>query len=148
MQYPLKEVKRGIVSLFDHCKHYNSSHHHLVIYGGCVIVPVICSRGNSTQLLSCLYSPITWAHANFKFKQKIALHATRKCLLSQSKKKKSEGTVKVRSYCIAIVLQCWYNNWLLSAASHRSITAYQVKMNLTFMRHCNAVTLQFLCSRV
>ena len=35
---------------------------------------------------------------------------------------------------------------LLSAASHRSITAYQVKMNLTFMQHRNAVTSQFLCS--
>ena len=38
--------------------------------------------------------------------------------------------------------------WLLSAASHRSFTAFQVKMNLTFMRHHSAVTSQFLCSRV
>ena len=37
---------------------------------------------------------------------------------------------------------------LLSAASHRSITPFQVKMNLTFMRHGSAVTSQFLCSLV
>ena len=37
---------------------------------------------------------------------------------------------------------------LSSAVSHRSITAFQVKMNSTFMRDRNAVTSQFLCSRV
>ena len=33
---------------------------------------------------------------------------------------------------------------LLSAASHRSITAFQVKMNLSLMRHRNAATSHFL----
>ena len=37
---------------------------------------------------------------------------------------------------------------LLSATGHRSFTAFQVKMNITFMQHSNAVTLQFLCRRV
>ena len=37
---------------------------------------------------------------------------------------------------------------LLSAASHRSFTAFQVKMNVTFMRHRNAVTSQFPCRMV
>ena len=38
--------------------------------------------------------------------------------------------------------------WLLSAASHCSSTAFQVKMNITFMWHRNAVSLQLLCRRV
>ena len=37
---------------------------------------------------------------------------------------------------------------LLFTASHRNITAFQVKMNLTFMQYRNAVTSQFLCSRM
>ena len=37
---------------------------------------------------------------------------------------------------------------LLSVASHHSFTAFQVKLNLTFVRHWNAITSQFLCSRV
>ena len=37
---------------------------------------------------------------------------------------------------------------IISAASHRSITTFQVKMFFTFMWHRNAVTLHFLCSRV
>ena len=53
--------------------------------------------------------------------------------------------VKVRSYytalnCVAVPI-CL----LLSAANHRSINAFQVKMSLTFMRHRNAVTSQYLC---
>ena len=39
-------------------------------------------------------------------------------------------------------------NQLFSAASHHSITSFQVKMNLTFMRHRNAVTSQSLCNKV
>ena len=50
---------------------------------------------------------------------------------------------KVHSNCVAVPIY-----WFLSAASHRSIIAFQVKMNLTFMRHGNAVTLQFLCRTV
>ena len=53
--------------------------------------------------------------------------------------------VKVRSY--QIVLHCGANQ-LFSAASHHSITAFQVKINLTFMRHRNAVTSQFPCRTV
>ena len=53
--------------------------------------------------------------------------------------------VKVRSY--QIVLHCGADQ-LLSAASHRSITAFQVKMNWTFMQQRSAVTLQFLCRTV
>ena len=37
---------------------------------------------------------------------------------------------------------------LLFAWSHHSITAFQVKMNLNFMQHRNAVTSQYLCRRV
>ena len=37
----------------------------------------------------------------------------------------------------------------VSTTSHRSITGFQVKMNLTnFMQQCNTLTLQFLCRRV
>ena len=52
-------------------------------------------------------------------------------------------TLLVHRNCVAVPIY-----WLFSAASHHSITALQVKMNLTFMRHRNAVTSQFLCSRV
>ena len=48
--------------------------------------------------------------------------------------------------CVAVPIHAIYR--LLSAASHRGITAFQVKMSLTFMRHSNAVTLQFLCRKV
>ena len=47
--------------------------------------------------------------------------------------------LKVRSYYIPIVLRC-RNIVYISAASHRSIVAFQVKTDLTFMRHRNAVT--------
>ena len=39
------------------------------------------------------------------------------------------------------MLRCLYIDYT-SAASHRSITTFQVDMYLTFMRHHNAVTLQ------
>ena len=48
-----------------------------------------------------------------------------------------ERNVKVHSYHIAIALRCRYD---ISAASHCSIIAFQVEINLTFMRHRNAVT--------
>ena len=56
-----------------------------------------------------------------------------------------KGLFILHSNCIAVPI---YQLHVLSAASHRSTTAFQVKMNLTFMRHSNAVTSQFLCSRV
>ena len=37
---------------------------------------------------------------------------------------------------------------IFSAASHPNITAFQVKMNLTFIQHRSVVTSQFPCSRV
>ena len=53
--------------------------------------------------------------------------------------------LKVRSYYTAI--GCGTDIYrLLSAASHRSFTTFQVQMNVTFMRHRNAVTSQFWCS--
>ena len=55
----------------------------------------------------------------------------------------SKGLFILYHNCVAVLIY-----WLLSAASHHSITAFQVKMNLTFMRHSNPVALQFLCSRV
>ena len=55
--------------------------------------------------------------------------------------------IMLRSIHTTLQLRCG-TNISLSAASHRNITAFRVKMNLTFMRHRNAVTLQFLCSRV
>ena len=54
-----------------------------------------------------------------------------------------KGPFIVYSNCIAVPI---YR--LLSVASHRSFTAFQVKINLTFMRHRNALTSQFLCRRV
>ena len=42
--------------------------------------------------------------------------------------------LKVRSYYTAIALRFRYIDYI-SAASHRTITAFQVKMHLTFMRH-------------
>ena len=57
-----------------------------------------------------------------------------------------EVTLKVRSYDTAIALAVPIYR-LFSAASHRSFTAFQVKMNLTFMRHSSAA-LQFLCRTV
>ena len=56
---------------------------------------------------------------------------------------RTKGPFILHRNCVAVPI-CR----LLSAASHRSITAFQVKMNLIFMRHRNAVTLQFMCSRV
>ena len=59
---------------------------------------------------------------------------------------KVDNGLKVRSYCTEIAVPIYR---LLSPASHRSITVFlQVKINLTFMRHRNAITWQFLCSRV
>ena len=57
-------------------------------------------------------------------------------------------SVKVRSYytdCNCVVVPIYR---LLSAASHRSFTTFQVKINSTFMRHHNAETSQFLCRTV
>ena len=54
-----------------------------------------------------------------------------------------KGSFIVHCSCVGVLI---YRS--LFAASHRSITAFQVKMNFTFMRLCNEVTLQFLCSRV
>ena len=48
---------------------------------------------------------------------------------------------KVRPYNTAFALGYWLIDYI-SAASHNSITTFQDKMNLTFMRHCNAVTSQ------
>ena len=53
----------------------------------------------------------------------------------------TKGPFILHCNCVAVLIY-----WLLSAASRCSITAFWVKMNLTFMRHRNAVTLQFLCS--
>ena len=47
--------------------------------------------------------------------------------------------LKVCSYYTAIVLRYQHINYI-SAAGHRSITAFQIEMNLTFMPHRNAVT--------
>ena len=55
----------------------------------------------------------------------------------------TKGPFILHCNCVAVLIY-----WLLSAASHCSITAFWVKMNLTFMWHRNAVTLQFLCRAV
>ena len=55
----------------------------------------------------------------------------------------TKGPFVIHCNCVAVPIY-----WLLSAASHCSITAFWFKMNLTFMRHRNAVTLQFLCRAV
>ena len=55
----------------------------------------------------------------------------------------AKGLFILHRNCMVVLI-----HWLLSAASHCSITAFQVKMILTFMQHRNAVTLPFLCSRV
>ena len=49
-------------------------------------------------------------------------------------------SVKVRSYYAIIALRYRYINYI-SVARYRSITAFQVKMILTFMRPRSAVTL-------
>ena len=54
-----------------------------------------------------------------------------------------EGPFILHRNCIAVPI---YR--LLSDASHHNITTFQVKMDLTFMRHHNAVTSQILCSKV
>ena len=51
-----------------------------------------------------------------------------------------KGPFILHRNCVAVPIY-----QLLSAPSHCSFAAFQVKMNLTFMRHCNAVTSQFLC---
>ena len=51
----------------------------------------------------------------------------------------AQGYLKVRSYYTAIALRCRYIDYI-SAARHRSITAFQVKLNLTFMRHRSAIS--------
>ena len=54
-----------------------------------------------------------------------------------------KGLFILHRNCVAVLIY-----WLLSAASHRSFNAFQLKMNLTFMWHHNAVLRsQFLCSR-
>ena len=45
--------------------------------------------------------------------------------------------------CVAVLIY-----QLFPATSHRSFTKIQVKMNLTFMRHGNALPSQFLCKMV
>ena len=57
--------------------------------------------------------------------------------------KVSKGPFILHRNCVAVAIYRF-----LSAAGHRSFTAFQVKMNLTFMRHCSAVPSQFLCRRV
>ena len=52
-----------------------------------------------------------------------------------------KGPFILHSYCVVVPIY-----WLLSAVSPSSFTAFHVKMNLTFMRHCSAVTSQFLFS--
>ena len=54
-----------------------------------------------------------------------------------------KGLFKLTLRCVAV-----QKYQLLSATSHRSITVFQVKMNLIFMRYRSAVTWQFLRSRV
>ena len=51
--------------------------------------------------------------------------------------------LKVHSYYNTIALWCWYIEYI-SATSHRSITTFQVKINLTYMRHCNNIA--WVCS--
>ena len=55
----------------------------------------------------------------------------------------NKGPFILHHNCVAVPI---YR--LLSATNHRSFTAFQVKMNLTFMRHRKAVTSQFLCRKV
>ena len=67
-------------------------------------------------------------------------HIVWKCV---SVTKSGKGPFILTFQCIAMLI-----NRLLAAESHCSITAFQVKMNLIFMRHYSEVTLQFLCRRV
>ena len=46
---------------------------------------------------------------------------------------------ELRSVHTTLALRCRYIDHI-SAASHRSITAFLVKMNLTFMKHSSSVT--------
>ena len=54
-----------------------------------------------------------------------------------------KGLFILTLHCVVVPIY-----WLICAASHRSIMAYEVKMNLTTMGHRNAVVSQFLCRKV
>ena len=89
----------------------------------------------------CIAKPHNWGKFSSKtsYWVKKLIHKATFCSEIQF----SQGSLTLHPNCITVPI---YR--LFSAASHRSIATFQVKMYLTFLRHRNAVTSQFLCSRV